>query len=98
MPADTRAFIIANSLEWQALTTSSDAFPMVDRAAVKAMKVPTLLMSGQNTMQINKKIDAELRRLLPKAAVVVIPGATHEMWAEQPDLCRARVTSFLAKH
>jgi hypothetical protein len=29
---------------------------------------------------------------------VVIRGATHEMWAEQPDVCRARVASFLAKH
>src|SRR3954452_14478939 len=35
LPAETRAFIMQNALEWQALTTSSDAFPMVDRAAVK---------------------------------------------------------------
>jgi pimeloyl-ACP methyl ester carboxylesterase len=87
-----------NSLEWQALTTSSDALPMPDRAAVKAITVPILLMSGQNTMQINKLIDAELHRLLPKAETAVIRGATHEMWAEQPDVCRARVASFFAKH
>ncbi|HEY2801970.1 MAG TPA: alpha/beta hydrolase [Chthoniobacterales bacterium] len=98
LPTEIRAFMVANSLEWQALTTSSDAFPMLDRAAVKAITVPILLMSGENTMKMNKKIDAELKRLLPKAETVVIPGATHEMWAEQPDVCRARVAAFLAKH
>jgi pimeloyl-ACP methyl ester carboxylesterase len=98
LPAETRGILMENSLEWQALTTSSDAFPMLDRAEVKAVAVPVLLMSGQKTMQINKEIDAELRRLLPKAETVVIHGASHEMWAEQPDVCRARVVSFFAKH
>ena len=31
LPAETRGFIMENALEWQALTTSSDAFPMLDR-------------------------------------------------------------------
>jgi pimeloyl-ACP methyl ester carboxylesterase len=96
LPAEIRTFIMQNSREWQALTTSSDAFPMLGRAAVKAIRVPILLMSGQNTMQINKQISAELKRLLPKAESVVIRGATHEMWAEQPDLCRERVAAFIA--
>ena len=98
LPEETRGFIMENSLEWRALTTSADAYPMLDRAAVKAVTVPILLMSGQNTMQMNKQIDAELQRLLPKAETAVIRGATHEMWAEQPDVCRARLVSFLAKH
>jgi pimeloyl-ACP methyl ester carboxylesterase len=70
----------------------------LDRAAVKAIKVPILLMSGQNTVQVNKRIEIELERVLPKAETVVIGGATHEMWAEQPDACRARVAAFFAKH
>jgi len=98
LPEETRGFIMGNALEWQALTTSSDAFPMLDPTAVKAITVPVLLMSGQNTMQMNQRIDARLHRLLPKAETVVIPGATHEMWAEQPAACRARVASFLADH
>src|SRR3954469_8039875 len=65
LPAETRRFIMENALEWRALTTSTDAFPILDRAAVKAIKVPILLMSGQDTMQINKRIEAELERLLP---------------------------------
>src|SRR4051812_5798289 len=98
LPAETRGFIMENALEWQALTTSSDAFPLLDPAEVKAIQLPILLMSGQNTMQTNKLINAELERLLPKAETVVIQGATHEMWAEQPEACRARVAAFLAKH
>jgi len=98
LPVETRGFLMENALEWQALTTSSDAFPLVDRTAVRAVKVPVLLMSGQNTMQLNKRIDAELERLLPSAETAVIPGATHEMWTEQPEACRASVASFFEKH
>jgi pimeloyl-ACP methyl ester carboxylesterase len=98
LSAETRSFMMANALEWQALTTSSDAFPMLDREAVKAVKAPVLLMSGENTMQLNKRIETELERLLPEAETVVIRGATHEMWAEQPDACRARAASFFARH
>ena len=98
LPAETRDFVMQNALEWQALTTSADPFPMLERADVSAVKVPILLMSGQDTMRMNKRIDAELERLLPKAETAVIRGATHEMWAEQPDACRARVASFFAKH
>ena len=98
LPVEARDFMMANALEWQALTTSSDAYPTLDRAAVKAITVPILLMSGEKTLLINQRIDAELQRLLPKAEVLVIPNATHEMWAEQPDLCRAQVSAFIAKH
>jgi non-heme chloroperoxidase len=98
LPPDARGFIMENAREWQALTTSRDAFPMLGRAAVSAIKVPVLLMSGQDTMQINKRIEAELERLLPDAEVAAIPNATHEMWAEQPDACRARVAAFVGKH
>lgn len=98
LPAETRDFIMANALEWQALTTSSDAYPMLDRAAVKAITVPILLMSGEKTLLINKRINAEVQRLLPRAKTVVIAGATHEMWAERPDVCRSQVAAFFAKH
>jgi hypothetical protein len=49
-------------------------------------------------MQVNKRIETELERVLPKAETVVIRGATHEMWAEQPDACRERVAAFFSKH
>jgi pimeloyl-ACP methyl ester carboxylesterase len=98
LPAETRDFMMANALEWQALTTSSDAYPMLDRAAVHAVAGPVLLMSGEKTLLMNQRIDAELQRVLPNAEIVVIPNATHEMWAEEPELCRARLSAFIAKH
>jgi pimeloyl-ACP methyl ester carboxylesterase len=98
LTTETRTFLMENSLEWQALTTSADAFPMLDRKAVAAIKTPTLLLSGQNTMQINKTINAELKRLLPNAETAIIRDATHEMWTEQPDKSRAQVAIFFAKH
>lgn len=70
----------------------------VHRASVKALGVPVLLMSGEDSLAMLKQIDGELRRLLPSADVAVIPHASHEMWAERPDDCRARVMAFFAKH
>ena len=98
LPAEVRAFIMENSAEWHALTTSSDAFPIVDRAAVTAIHVPVLLMSGEKSLKVNQLVDAELARLLPAAEAVTIAGATHEMWAEKPDECRERALAFFAKH
>jgi len=98
LPAEARDFMLANALEWQALTTSTDAYPMLDRAAVHALAMPILLMSGEKTLRMNQLIDSELERVLPNAQTLVIPNATHEMWAEQPDLCRAEVLAFIGKH
>ena len=93
-----RQFLMENSLEWKALATSEDAFPPVDREAVRNIRVPVLLMSGENSLASSKLITAELARLLPGAATVTLQGATHEMWAEQPEACRKQVESFFVKH
>jgi non-heme chloroperoxidase len=98
LSAEVRDFMTENALEWQALTTSANAFPMIDRKAVRAIRTPVLLMSGENILPMNKLIDAELRRLLPQAEVAIIPGATHEMWAERPDECRAGAVAFFERH
>lgn len=89
---------IQNIREWQALSTSRDAFPHVARSQVKNLKVPILMLSGGETMQILEFVDSELEPLLAKGECVVLPNATHEMWAEQPEESRRVVLAFLARH
>lgn len=86
-----------NLLEWQALTTSRDALPVLRLRDFKRIKAPTLMLSGERTLNIHKFVDGELRPLL-RAERVIIPNASHDMWSEYPEVCRQAALAFLAKH
>ncbi|MFL5238694.1 MAG: alpha/beta fold hydrolase [Rhizomicrobium sp.] len=98
LPTQTRQLLMSNIREWKALTTSRDAFPMVERNAVRELKVPVLLMTGEKTSDALRMIVEELSRLMPTAERVTIPGATHEMWQEQPEACGKVTLEFLGRH
>jgi pimeloyl-ACP methyl ester carboxylesterase len=98
IPESERERIMGNALEMKALTMSEDAFPALSHEEIKRIKVPTLLLSGEQTLEIHKYVDRELERLLPDGERVVIPNASHEMWAEYPKECAEAVRTFLAKH
>ena len=98
IPEPERERIMGNALEMRALTTSEDAFPALSHEEIKQIKVPTLLLSGEQTLEIHKHVDRELERLLPDCERVIIPNASHEMWAEFPKECATVVQTFLAKH
>ncbi len=96
IPAESRALIEANLSEWQALSTSTDAFPSLRREEVAGVRAPTLLMGGEATLPLQKLLDAQYAALLPNCQRVVIEHATHEMWDEQPVACREKALQFLA--
>jgi pimeloyl-ACP methyl ester carboxylesterase len=80
------------------LTTSRDAFPPLSRPTVASIKVPVLLLSGERTLEEHKIIDAELEKLISGARRIVVAGTTHEMWDEQPEVCREHALRFISEH
>ena len=86
-----------NLLEWQALTTSRDAIPALRLRDLKRVKAPTLMLSGERTLEIHKFVDGQLRPVL-RAERVIIPNSTHDMWSENPELCTRATLAFLARH
>lgn len=98
IPEAQRNYWMQNIREWQALTTSRDAFPILLRADVRRMKAPALMLSGGRTLEILKVVDAELEPLLANGERVILANATHNMWNEQPEDCRRAVLAFLDKH
>jgi non-heme chloroperoxidase len=96
IPAELRALIEANLREWQALSTSADAFPSLRREEVAGIRAPTLLLGGESTLPLQKILDAQYAALLPDCRRVIIAHATHEMWDEQPASCREQTLKFLA--
>lgn len=84
--------------EWQALTTSSDAFPPLSREQARRLRKPVLLLSGSQSVPALKLIAAELARTLPSVTFVVVPKATHEMWSEVPQELTQNIVPFLMHH
>ena len=98
LPNGDRRQMMENLAEWKALTTSRDAFPSIDRMQVQRIQIPVLMMCGEKTLLIHRLVNAELERLLkgnPRAKRITIAGATHDMWTEQPGVCRMAAFEFL---
>ena len=98
VPAEFRQSLKDNIREWKALTTSRDAFPMLSRDSVRSLKLPILLITGEKTLAPLRMINDALNHLLPNAEQVTIPGATHDMWIQDPERCGQATANFLAKH
>jgi pimeloyl-ACP methyl ester carboxylesterase len=98
LPAEVQSLLIENAPEWRALTASKDAFPDLALSAVRRIKVPTLLLSGERSLTLHGMIDSRLERLLPQKERIIVSNATHEMWNEYPEECRNAALVFFAKH
>ncbi len=97
IPPEFRSVVLDNIREWEALTTSSDAFPLIRHEDVRRLIVPTLMLSGEHSYPLGKLIDAELERVLPNEQRVIVPKATHETCNEEPAFCVEAIRAFLAK-
>ena len=86
-----------NINELKALMFSEDRYPAVDREQVRRIDLPTLILSGSNSRATARWTDLELERLIPQRSRkrVVLPGATHIMWVEQPVQSRQAVLEFI---
>jgi pimeloyl-ACP methyl ester carboxylesterase len=97
IPGPFRQLLLRNARELEALVTSESMYPPLDREAVRKIAAPTLLLSGEKSTPAQKLIDDELERLLPEKTRrrVIIRGADHGMWFQQPQACDKAVLDFL---
>lgn len=70
----------------------------LSRAALSAVKMPTLLINGAQSARFFHAIADAMLRHMPAAQQVMIEGAGHTMNVEQPAAFNAAVTAFLATH
>ena len=97
LPGRTRRRIMENARDWEAHTLSSVPFPALDPADVRRLTLPVLMLSGERTLPLHRIVDARLESLLPNVTRVVVPGATHDLWAERGEFCRERTVEFLER-
>jgi pimeloyl-ACP methyl ester carboxylesterase len=68
------------------------------RPIVRALQVPTHLLSSGGNGGFNPLIDGHLERLLPHVERVVIPDASHEMFLDGHETSAAAMLDFLGRH
>jgi non-heme chloroperoxidase len=98
MSEAARQDMLNHAHEWDIMMTTGSLFPELDPEPVRKITAPALLLSGENSYSFLKLIDQELERLLPHGRRIILPGATHRMWFEQPEVCRKAVLDFWRVH
>jgi pimeloyl-ACP methyl ester carboxylesterase len=99
LSASARKEALAGAGEWDAMLPTGELFPTLDPMAVRKIAAPVLLLSGEKSYPFLKLIDEELERLLPKdrRKRIILRGASHRMWFEQPEACRKAVLDFWSR-
>lgn len=95
LPQRKRDRVMRGSRDWAAQTMSQDAFAELSREQVRRIGAPVLLLSGERTTPLHALIDDELERELPLCERLVVPDASHDMWADAPQVCRDAALRFL---
>jgi pimeloyl-ACP methyl ester carboxylesterase len=95
LPPAARAALEPNLPEWQALTRSTNPFPVPSAAALHRAQFRVLLLSGDRSLPLLRRGVDELATLLPGSRRVTLRNATHDMWSETPDACGAALREFL---
>jgi proline iminopeptidase len=69
--------------------------PAATRAALAGFGSPVLVVGGRLDLQRPPAVTEEFAGLFPNAALVVLPGAGHFPWLDDPELFVSAVTEFL---
>jgi pimeloyl-ACP methyl ester carboxylesterase len=93
-PDAARQDMLNRAHEWDIMMTTGKLFPDWGPQAVRKIAAPALLLSGEKSDRFLALIDEELARLLPHNHRIILLGATHRMWFEQPEPCRNAVLDF----
>ncbi|MET0656646.1 MAG: alpha/beta hydrolase [Steroidobacteraceae bacterium] len=95
LPAERRRTIMQNVGYFKAITLSSDPYPNLPKSSLSKLDVPALVVRGELTHELDILVADEVRRVLPRARLVVIPKAGHGSPRQNPQAFLAAVFDFL---
>jgi pimeloyl-ACP methyl ester carboxylesterase len=95
LPPEARSAALQNSRFFKVATLSSDPFPDISQDKVKALTMPVLIVTGENTIRIHQFVNDVLARLLPRAQRVTISRAGHGSARENPQAFNEAVVQFM---
>ena len=96
LSADVRLGVMQNAGFFKAIAASNDPYPEVSPKSLGQLHIPTLIITGERTIELHKLVDQELARLLPNVQEATIPGAGHGSPRENPQAFNEALLAFLS--
>ena len=97
VPEDRKEQMRAN-LKPQIAEMVYSVFPSFSEPDARSIKIPTLLVTGENSPDFLLRLSARLNEIMPHAEKIVIPEASHMMHEQNPQAFNEAVLEFLARH
>jgi pimeloyl-ACP methyl ester carboxylesterase len=97
LPTEIRDAFQANGTTLRASLTGA-GFPTFTEDDARRIATPTLLISGQKSPALMRRLTDRLQELVPNAERVDISGASHLMHYEKPSPVNTAVLDFIARH
>lgn len=101
LPKEVQQQVMDNVPELKAMLTAdslSNVFPDLSCETIKKIHVPVLLLTGELSPRFLTLITDELAACLPLAECVQIPGASHEMEMDNPEVFNEAIQKFIEVH
>src|SRR5688500_10643422 len=92
---EARSAILQNAGFFRMLTRSRNPYPDLAKKKVRILRMPVLVITGEKTVEIHRRINEELSRLIPRARSATIPNAGHGSPRENPRAFTEVVLNFL---
>jgi pimeloyl-ACP methyl ester carboxylesterase len=92
---EARLGVMQNAAFFKMMTRSDDPYPEFDRRALRSLRMPVLVITGERTIEIHRRIDEELTQMIPRARSATIPAAGHGSPRENPEAFTEVVENFL---
>jgi non-heme chloroperoxidase len=92
---EARLGAMQNAGFFRMLTRSREPFPALSKDKVWRLRMPVLVITGEKTVEIHRRIDEELAKLIPRARSSSIPNAGHGSPRENPEAFTEVVLNFL---
>jgi pimeloyl-ACP methyl ester carboxylesterase len=97
LPQPVSSAMMDNAGALAALALSSNPFPSLPKNKLKHLSIPTMILTGANTVAVHREIDEELARLLPNSTAITIPNAGHGIGRDNPEMFMSLLLEFLSK-
>lgn len=96
IPAAVMERRMVNAKAARSLALSDDEFPLLDPAALAALPMPVMLLSGTETAPVHDAIFKAVANAMPRARALKVSGAGHSVAQQAPDTFNALVLDFLS--
>ncbi len=92
-----KAEALENVSTMRAVTLGDSGFPPLDDEDVRGVKVPVLLLTGDDSPRMAILMTDRLEELLPNVERAGIPDASHDMHLDNPSAASEAILGFLAR-